>query len=511
MKVLNFESFLLLEDNQGFVNAEIIGDSSVGLYKSLVPNLKATYPELNKVGLNSLQLLSSLKEFTKTDPNVGIVFVAMGSNDLYIAGSRLKNIVSAIKSELSRIFPNAKLMVVKGGWGWGGLSKFQSENEPDEMKEYYDVWSSEGFDVMDKSQGFSEEHHTIKNSGIRKQAIDIASIISGEKDLYKVSQTLGDKEPSKEDLDEFYNALKNAANERVLLKQQSSGEYVFDPLVQRIQIGLEFLGKDLPRFGADGLYGPETASSIEDFKRENGIEGSGETFGPDDFIALISNLENKELDYADLGKSWKKSSDLASGLDFTGDQDYLYYMQHQQGAAGAASLLKASQGAGKLNPSTRANSGKYLTGNMPDKDISYQISAAIDAGNDQRAATLFLSYWKNFWNKKKKKALELINLPEYSQIKNAIDSVETDIPKDFLYTTAFIESGLKPKPKTFGSYKGLFAITDRALKKHVPQGDIFNPADNAYAAIKDMEQGISTFSNLAGNYLKNSGASRFMA
>jgi hypothetical protein len=198
---------------------------------------------------------------------------------------------------------------------------------------------------------------------------------------------------------------------------------------------------------------------------------------------------------------------IGDGELISGDTDYLFYLQHQQGAAGAASLIKAASGEGKLNPATRANSGRFLTQNMPDGDIANQISAAVDAGDDQRAAVLFLDYWKKFWSFKKQRALSVIDQPRYASVKSSIDEVNTYLPKDFLYTVAFIESGLQSKPREGGKYKGLFAITDQNLKKYVPSGNIYNTSDNAQAAIKDMEQNIKTFTRLAGSSLPN--ASKF--
>lgn len=502
MRVLNFEGFVSLSESNGKLKAELIGDSSVGLYKALTNQIQISHPELNKVGISTIGLLDLLKGFSQIDPEVGLVFIGIGSNDLYQVNNQNVRAAASIRKELQRIFPNAEFVVVKGGWGWGGLDKFPEGQEPKEMDQYYkNVWERSGFNVMERSQGYSPQHHTTNNQEIRKQVSDMESIVQGNKNLYVVG-SISDAEPTEEDLEEYFDALERSVNNRDTLSQQKPGTYSYDPLVQRIQIGLEFLGYDLPRFGADGLYGPETAESIKGFKLDNSIDTSESSFGPEDMIAFITALRENQFSPSDLKSVWKKSQELSGDIDLDDDSDYLYYMQHQQGPSGAASLIKASQGAGKLNPATRANSGKYLTGNMPDKEIAAQISAAIDANDDQRAATLFLSYWKNFWNKKKQRALNLINQSKYSDIKSAIDSVETSLPKDFLYTVAFIESGLQAKPSGTGKYMGLFAITQDSLNKRVPNGNIYNPKDNATAAIKGMEEGIGQFTKLAGNYLK---------
>lgn len=508
MRVLNFSNFIAISESNisnSPLRSELIGDSSVGLYKSLVPNVNITYPGLNKSGWSTLDLLDALRSERSVDPDVRLVFIGIGSNDLYQITPAIQKAALEIRKELSRIFPNAEFIVIKGGWGWGGLKPFTGYSEPSALKDYYTkVWKSAGFKVMDQSQGYSPEHHTTQNPGIKAQANQISSIITGKADLYDTDDAV----PDSATLQVFYDSLEEFVNSGQELKQQEPGAYFFNPTIQNIQIGLKFLGIDLPRFGADGLYGPETAESIEQFKDEFSLDGDGSSFGPDDAIALISSLKNAGFDLSALQNVQQQSQEMLGDGDLiSGDTDYIFYLQHQQGAAGAASLIKAAAGDGKLNPATRANSGRFLTQNMPDGDVADQISAAVDAGDDQRAAVLFLDYWKKFWSFKKQRALSVIDQPRYASVKSAIDAVETSLPKDFLYTVAFIESGFQPKPREGGKYKGLFAITDQNLKKYVPSGNIYNASDNAQAAIKDMEQNIKTFMRLAGSSLPN--ASKF--
>ena len=68
------------------------------------------------------------------------------------------------------------------------------------------------------------------------------------------------------DVEEFY---KNLESIKEPLSQQKRGEMNFQKNVETIQIGLSLLGYELPRFGVDGLYGPETGASVEKFKVEN--------------------------------------------------------------------------------------------------------------------------------------------------------------------------------------------------------------------------------------------------
>ena len=69
-----------------------------------------------------------------------------------------------------------------------------------------------------------------------------------------------------DDVKEFFTTLKNIDQP---LSQQSRGSYSYQKDVETVQIGLELLGYSLPRFGIDGLYGPETASAVAKFAEEN--------------------------------------------------------------------------------------------------------------------------------------------------------------------------------------------------------------------------------------------------
>ena len=68
------------------------------------------------------------------------------------------------------------------------------------------------------------------------------------------------------DVQELYNNLESINKD---VNQQSKGEYSFQKNVESIQIALELLGYHLPKFGVDGLYGPETAGAVEKFKVDN--------------------------------------------------------------------------------------------------------------------------------------------------------------------------------------------------------------------------------------------------
>ena len=70
-----------------------------------------------------------------------------------------------------------------------------------------------------------------------------------------------------DDVESFYITLEDAANSGGLSQQQGGG-MSFQKGVESMQIGLKLLGYELPRYGVDGLFGPETASAVGKFTQE---------------------------------------------------------------------------------------------------------------------------------------------------------------------------------------------------------------------------------------------------
>lgn len=67
------------------------------------------------------------------------------------------------------------------------------------------------------------------------------------------------------DVDDFYTDLEEFANSGKSMEVESAGNYKYSQLVERIQTALVFLGYDLPKYGIDGYFGPETANAIREF------------------------------------------------------------------------------------------------------------------------------------------------------------------------------------------------------------------------------------------------------
>jgi hypothetical protein len=191
-----------------------------------------------------------------------------------------------------------------------------------------------------------------------------------------------------------------------------------------------------------------------------------------------------------------------------GNDDFTLYMQHQQGVAGAAGILKALNGTGKMAGDTvKTKAGvKYanLVKNIPsDKpDVKRNVIAALDKGDQKTAAKLFLEMWKSKFASKKEEAKKLIDKPDYAKVKDAISvaSSKNNVPFDFAITVANIESGLRPGSGN-STYKGLFALVPSSNYGGVitPIGAKWNdPYINADAGTKVIKDSIKLLKKQLG-------------
>lgn len=84
-----------------------------------------------------------------------------------------------------------------------------------------------------------------------------------------------------ENVDDFFNILKNIDTP---ITQQKLGTMVHQQGVEAVQIGLQILGYELPRFGTDGLFGPETAAAVKKYKQDKNIINESYIPGIDEMV-----------------------------------------------------------------------------------------------------------------------------------------------------------------------------------------------------------------------------------
>jgi hypothetical protein len=89
------------------------------------------------------------------------------------------------------------------------------------------------------------------------------------------------------------------------LSVEEVGSMEYKKSVESLQIGLILLGYELPRFGVDGLFGPETEKAVDKFINDNGIEvkdDSTSTATPEMLVILIEKLKSEGISEEDLKK-----------------------------------------------------------------------------------------------------------------------------------------------------------------------------------------------------------------
>jgi peptidoglycan hydrolase-like protein with peptidoglycan-binding domain len=327
---------------------------------------------------------------------------------------------------------------------------------------------------------------------------------------------------------EFYDVIQNAINNNETKTKQSPSNYVYDPMVERVQIGLKFLGFDLPIHGADGLYGPETARSVSDFKQKYNVAGEGSVMDLAFLSSLIARLRENGFSRKDLSKVVQGSQDMAGSDVIIGDTSlgdgetsWVYWLSHNQGSAGAAELLKVALGSKPEFSSNgkqwfmRGWEGKsnHIKGNVGnrgwDGEYKTRIKAAYDQGNDQLVAKLFTEYQKKKFDQMLERGRR--DLPKHPEIKAILQKYANVFPLDFLAAVASQESGFNPRSGN-NKYKGLFALDPNSgygKKYGLTAANVHDPEKNAEVAVKFWNDNRKEFNSyMSSNELAALGLNR---
>lgn len=205
------------------------------------------------------------------------------------------------------------------------------------------------------------------------------------------------------------------------------------------------------------------------------------------------------------------AADLSALNAVPGNDDFVLYMQHQQGIGGAKGLIQAAAGIGDIHPETlKVKNCSHLGGRVPYANLQCNIPsdrpqykkdivAALNKKDQKTGATLFLKMWKEKWAAKSQQAKAAINKPEYAALKQAIvkNCSQQGVPFDFAVTVAYIESGFNPKSGN-SAYKGVYALSQSEFSKYVPGGNIYNMEDNVKAGIMCLKNNIKEFTKYLG-------------
>jgi soluble lytic murein transglycosylase-like protein len=78
-------------------------------------------------------------------------------------------------------------------------------------------------------------------------------------------------------------------------------------------------------------------------------------------------------------------------------------------------------------------------------------------------------------------------------------SGEYGVPLDYIITTAYIESGFKPKAGNT-KYKGMFALSQSEFNKYYPSGDIYNIEQNSRAGVQVLKERVKEAKTIFNQY-----------
>jgi hypothetical protein len=145
-------------DSSKYPKHIIIGDSQAPYLDNATEKAKRIS---EKSGEQSLWLggqgvpwfMNSIKKFPVT-PEVQTVVLCVGTNGSY--GRVFKENIKEFFSVIRTTFPNAKILVVQGSWGWGGL---KGRVTIDDVKSYYKQYEEQGGIVIDPPIGDTEFSH----------------------------------------------------------------------------------------------------------------------------------------------------------------------------------------------------------------------------------------------------------------------------------------------------------------------------------------------------------------
>ena len=131
----------------------IIGDSQVR-YIAMNSNKAEALIRLTQSGIGLKKLNEKVKGY-EVSKAVENVFVCIGVNDNY------KYHEVGFMKNLKRVFPNAKIYMIKGSYGWGNAPRFKPE--------YYDNFKTT---VLKNGIGKGDPHHNKRSYKLIGQEID---------------------------------------------------------------------------------------------------------------------------------------------------------------------------------------------------------------------------------------------------------------------------------------------------------------------------------------------------
>lgn len=176
-----------LTENPG--RSIIIGDSQTPLIQKNSKKLEPVLAEgtLWKVGWALNNLNSYIQNLQPDTGQKGFfvtnVFICIGTNGAYTqykikdGPNKGKELIPVFIENVKKAFPKAKLYVIKGSTGWGGLVNIADIDA--KLNKFYERFAKEGVTVLENGIGKTDTHPTQKTPGIIAVAKEIDTIIGG--------------------------------------------------------------------------------------------------------------------------------------------------------------------------------------------------------------------------------------------------------------------------------------------------------------------------------------------
>lgn len=125
----------------------LIGDSQTYFLAKHSTKIKRV-PRLSQAGIGVVQLTSKVRLYP-VSPHVNTVSVCIGVNDGYIDKG-----VQQLLVRIKNTFPNAKICIIQGSWGWG---KVRSANQ-NTLNKYYKQYIDSGCILISPAIGRGDPH-----------------------------------------------------------------------------------------------------------------------------------------------------------------------------------------------------------------------------------------------------------------------------------------------------------------------------------------------------------------
>ena len=125
----------------------LIGDSQTYILAKHSTKIKRV-PKLTQPGIGVVQLVYKVRLYP-VSPNINSVSVCIGVNDGY-KDRGIKQLLIRIKNT----FPNAKIFIIQGSWGWGKVRRANQNT----LNKYYKQYIDSGCILISPAIGRGDPH-----------------------------------------------------------------------------------------------------------------------------------------------------------------------------------------------------------------------------------------------------------------------------------------------------------------------------------------------------------------